>query len=217
MARGRTILEFSAYKIKILRPHPLITGTRGVIKSQSGKVYCWFPSLDDTYQHWISILPINLMFIKVRFLCTCTVMDDAKSLACFKDFLKYDISGQLFLKRLSMTEKSFESVSLLFCFSINYCPWPLTLPFDLDLSWPLIEFCDHRPNVSEDIACKCTIRYVVLAHFLRYEIFSSLDFGPVTDGQKAMHMSPLCMSTGVLNNYVGPEVHWCFSQEIWLQ
>ena len=89
MARGRTIntyfiLEFSAYKINILRPRPLITGTHGVIKSQSGKVYCWFPSLDDTYQHWISMLPINLMLIKVRFLCTCTVMDDAKSLTCIK-------------------------------------------------------------------------------------------------------------------------------------
>ncbi len=40
--------------------------------------------------------------------------------------------------------------------------------------------------------------------FLRYELTSSLNFGPVTDGrtdrQKAMHMSPPCISTGVLKN-----------------
>ncbi len=47
--------------------------------------------------------------------------------------------------------------------------------------------------------------------FLRYELFSSLNFGPVTDrrsdrqtdGQKAMHMSPSCISKGVLKNTVG--------------
>ncbi len=86
MPRGRTIntcfiLEFSDIKIKILRLRPLMTGTSDVIRSQPGKVYYALSSLTGTYQHWISILLINLMLIKVRFLCTCTVMDDAKSLA----------------------------------------------------------------------------------------------------------------------------------------
>ncbi len=33
---------------------------------------------------------------------------------------------------------------------------------------------------------------------LRYELFSCLNFDQVTDRCKAMHMSPPCMSTGVL-------------------
>ena len=41
-------------------------------------------------------------------------------------------------------------------------------------------------------------------YFLRYELFSSLNFGHITDGRtdrpKAMHMSPPCISTGVLKN-----------------
>ena len=41
---------------------------------------------------------------------------------------------------------------------------------------------------------------LLLLHFLGYELllFSSLNFGGVTDRQRAMHMSPPCISTGVL-------------------
>ena len=49
---------------------------------------------------------------------------------------------------------------------------------------------------------------ICLQYFLRYELFSSLNFGQITDGQtdrqtdrqKVMYMSPLCISTGVLKN-----------------
>ncbi len=43
---------------------------------------------------------------------------------------------------------------------------------------------------------------ITCKYFPRYELFSSVNFGPVsdgqTDGQKAMHMSPLCISTDVI-------------------
>ncbi len=49
------------------------------------------------------------------------------------------------------------------------------------------------------IACK---------YFVRYKLFSSLNFGKVTDGQTdAMHMSPPNITRGVLTNEWCPVLH----------
>ncbi len=56
------------------------------------------------------------------------------------------------------------------------------------------------------MASNCLRMDHTLANFKRYELLSSLNFGPVTDGQtdgrKVMHMSPPCICTGVLKNFI---------------
>ncbi len=76
-------------KIKILRPSPLMEYIANMIKSVSNKLYYCFPSLMHVYQQKCLIWPISVMLTAVWFLCTCSVMDDAKSLTC--------IEGELFL------------------------------------------------------------------------------------------------------------------------
>ncbi len=65
---------------------PLMEGIANVIISESwGLCYC-FPSLIHAYQQRFWIWPINLMVKAVRFFCTCSVMDDVKSLT-WKPFM----------------------------------------------------------------------------------------------------------------------------------
>ncbi len=77
-------------------------------------------------------------------------------------------------------------------------PWPMTLTLKADPEviqvQPRTKFEDRRP------------------YTFRHMIFS-IEFFTQTDGQKAMHMSPLCISTGGLNKgpyswfpYVSPDI-----------
>ncbi len=73
-------------KIKIIRWRPLMTSTSKGIKSLSEVVYYPFPSLSCTKRQQIRIWPISLMITALRFLCTCTVMDDPKSSTCVSHY-----------------------------------------------------------------------------------------------------------------------------------
>ena len=63
-------------KFKIIRWHPVMTGMSKGIKSQPEVVYYPFPSSSSTKKQQIRNWHISLMITALRFLCTCTVMDD---------------------------------------------------------------------------------------------------------------------------------------------
>ena len=52
------------------------------------------------------------------------------------------------------------------------------------------------------------MNFVPVMNFGPVRNYGPVKFGPVTDRQKAMHMSPPCISTGVLKNKP-PHVNWC--------
>ena len=68
------------------------------------------------------------------------------------------------------------------------------MQLDVEESTPaMTSLIDFTPELQLAVAIK-------LLYFSRYELTSSLNFGQVTDRQKAMHKSPPCKSTGVLKN-----------------
>ena len=80
---------------------------------------------------------------------------------------------------------------------------------DVDVSPPVFVWTPYLflPLVTFDldlVSFDSRFKLLAILYFLRYELLSSLNFGPVTDGCKAMHMSPLCRSTSALHDLVYP-------------
>ncbi len=86
--------------------------------------------------------------------------------------------------------------------------WPMILSFTKNVDIILV---NHNTK-SSGCKSKWFPRYDFLSSdFLSSDFLSSLNFGPVTDRhpdrQKAMHMSPSCMCTGVLKNVHRPPAY----------